>query len=180
MLCCQGIGKNLESHEFRTPEGQQIIRELRSVILQIGNISCATESHQRPWGKDWKSQVWDSTSSKTLTDNRILWTVGMKSASHRFKVSVSMKVLRRRHHPSAELRNQQSVTFHKLAVTLSCFHKKSMQCRKPYQCWPQFRVHHWRESRQFQWQYTILLFRRLLHPMEVQKLQWQSLIMEDP
>ena len=59
----------------------------------------------------------------------------MKSTTVRFKVSVLMKVLMHRHHPSSELRIQQSVIDHKLVVTPSCSYKESKQSRKQVQNW---------------------------------------------
>ena len=88
----------------------------------------------------------------------------MRSTSSRFKVSVLMKVMLHRHHPSAELRNQQSGIYHKLAVTPSCSYKESIQCRKQLPNWLQLRVYHHRGSRTLFWQYTIPLFRRLTSP----------------
>ena len=79
-------------------------------------------------------------------------------------------------HPSAELR--QSVTHHKLGATPSSACKEKIQCRKQLQNWLQLRVRKQRTSRNIQWQYTILLSRRLLHQWKVQKLLWQSLILE--
>ena len=35
MLHCWGIGPNLESHESRTSEGQQLVLELRSKVKQM-------------------------------------------------------------------------------------------------------------------------------------------------
>ena len=57
----------------------------------------------------------------------------MKPHSIRFKVSVFMKVLLHRHHPSTESRNQQSVIYHKPGLTPSCSHKESSQCQKQHQ-----------------------------------------------
>ena len=37
---------NLDSHESRTSQGQQIIRDLHSEVMQIKSISCATKLHQ--------------------------------------------------------------------------------------------------------------------------------------
>ena len=93
--------------------------------------------------------------------HEIHWTVGMKSTSIRFKVSLLMKELLHRHHLSAELRNQQSVIHHNLGVTPSCSYRGSTQCQKQHQHCLQVRVRHHRASRKLQWQYTILLFRRL-------------------
>ena len=109
--------------------------------------------------------------------HKTLWTVETKRSSIRFKVSVLLKVLRHWHHPWADLRSQHSVTNHKLEVTLSCFNKESIQCRKQHQHWLQLRVRHQRASRKLQWQYTILHFRRLLR-LEAQIQQWHSLIVE--
>ena len=64
----------------------------------------------------------------------------MKSTSGRFKVSVLMKVLVHRHHPSAELQNQRSLAYHKLVLVLSCSNKESIQCRKQHQNWLQLRA----------------------------------------
>ena len=44
-----------------------------------------------------------------------------------------MKVLRHRHHPSAELQNQQTVSQHKVGVTLSFFDlESSIDCSSEY------------------------------------------------
>ena len=98
----------------------------------------------------------------------------------RFKVSMLMTVLLHRHHPPAEFQNEQSLTYHQLVVTLTGFNLKIIQCRKQYRHWLQLRVRHKRASRQLQWQYTILLFRRLLYRLKLQLPQSQSLIKEGP
>ena len=69
-------------------------------------------------------------------------TVAMKSTSLRFKASVLTNVSLHWHHPSAELRNQLSVTHHKLATTPSCFQKENIQRRKQLQNEVQLQVHH--------------------------------------
>ena len=111
--------------------------------------------------------------------HRILWRVGMKSTSIRFKVSVLMEVLLRRNQPLAQLPNQLSVIWHRLRVTLNCFDLQSIQCRMQHQICMQFRVRHQRVFRKLQWLYPILLLQQNIYHLEVQKVQWQSLIMED-
>ena len=66
-----------------------------------------------------------------------------------------MKVFLHRHHQSTELLNQLSVICH----------KESIQCPMQLQYGLQLRVRHRRASRKLQWQYTILLFRRLSLPI---------------
>ena len=90
-----------------------------------------------------------------------------------------MKVLPHRHH----LRQQNYGTSHQSSTTSWAWPwavlSYSIQCRKQHQYWLQFRVRHQRASRKLKWQYTILPCRRLRYQLVVQKLQWQSLSMED-
>ena len=51
-----------------------------------------------------------------------------------------MKVLLRRHHPSAELRNQQAGIYHELEMTPNCSYKENIQCRKQLQNWLQLQI----------------------------------------
>ena len=59
----------LEPRESRTSEDQQIIRDLRSEIVQLKVSALPLKAHQKSWSKDWKSKRWHSKSSKRSTDN---------------------------------------------------------------------------------------------------------------
>ena len=107
----------------------------------IESVRCATESQQNSWSKGLEVRGMRLKVFKVIhRQHRILWTVGMKSTSIRFKVSVLTNVLLHRHHPLAELLNQQSVIHHKLEVTQSCSCKESMLCLRQPQNWLQLRV----------------------------------------
>ena len=75
-------------------------------------------------------------------------------------------MLGHRHHQLPELLKQQSVTYPKLRVTPSCFHKESTQRRKQHQNWLQLRVRHEQAFRKLQRLCPIHSFRRLLLPIE--------------
>ena len=51
---------DLESHEPRTSEDQQSSSRFTPRSFAVESIRCATESHQRSWGKDLKSKDRDS------------------------------------------------------------------------------------------------------------------------
>ena len=119
---------NLEPHESRTSGGQLLVREVRSEIMQLQALAVAPVSTRdsviqderlgmkrrdwKPKGRGWKS-------SKGLRTNAGPSNSWMSSTSIRFKVSMVMTVSAHRYHQQVELRNQRSVTHHKLEVTPS-------------------------------------------------------------
>ena len=114
MLHHEGIGHNPESLESRTTEDQHIVRELRSEVWQM-RASAVAPNLTRDLGAMIGSQKYERQSlPRDLQTTHDSMNSGMQSTSIRFKVSVLMKVLMHRHHPSSELRNQQSDIYHKL------------------------------------------------------------------
>ena len=107
------IKKGFRAAQYMTSDGQE--KTYYAAKMCKWEHQLCHDAYQKSWSKDWKSKVWDSKSSKrSYRQHRIHWTVGMKSTSLRFKVSVLMNVLLHRHHLSAEWQNQQSVICHKL------------------------------------------------------------------
>ena len=76
------------------------------------DLEAAIESQKTKIPSLWK---------RSTLQHRILWTVVTKWTLLWFKVFVLMTVLVHRHHQQAELQNQESLTFHKLGATLTCW-----------------------------------------------------------
>ena len=143
----KGIGQTWNptspGHQKASKSFANYAKKWRQWKRQLCHRILAEVLRQRLKVKSMRFKVFE----ETYKQNRILWTIWMKSTLIRFKVSGLMKVLLHRHHPSEESRNQKSVIYQKLGVTPSCSYKESMQCRKQYQSWLQLRVRHQRASR---------------------------------
>ena len=132
--------------------------EIESQKTEIQSLQRDLESTQDSLNK------WDEVNLNSLEDVYVDDSVGTSISS------VSQ--------PSCGTSNQSPTT--SWEETLSCFDKRGTRCRKQHQHWLQLQVRHQRAIRTFQWQYTIFPFRRFLYQFEVQELQWQSMMMEDP
>ena len=139
-----------EIHQIQDVRRTAIIRELRSDVMQL-KASAVPPNLTTDLEAEFKAQRQRFNVFKVIySQHWTLWTVGMKSTSIRFEVSVLMKVLVHRHHPSAELQNQQSLACHKLEVSLSCSFTE--HCRTQHQNWLRLRARRQRSFRMFQCQ----------------------------
>ena len=102
------------AHESRTSESRHEIREFRSEVVLM-RASAVPPNITRNLEARFESQKYEIQSLprdlRTTQVSPSRWA----EVTLNFKVSVLMKVLRHRHHPSAELRNPQSVVYLKLS-----------------------------------------------------------------
>ena len=119
------------------------------------------------WKINFKSEV---NHGSQFPRDAVLWLVKKLlaiSSLQRFKVCCDIDVIRQQNY-----RNRNQPSTRSCGVTPSCSCTERIQYWKQLQEWLHLRLHHQRESRKLQWQYTNLLFRRLLYQMRVQTLHW--------
>ena len=106
----------------------------------------------RSCSKDWKSKIWGSQSSKCYTDNtRCTEQFGRSTTQD---MGGWPRVCSYKENIQGRKRSARSIP---------------TTCRRQHRNWPQLWARHRRASRKLQWQYTMLLIRRLLHQLKVQE-----------
>ena len=167
---------NQESHESRTPEGLQLISEVRREVMQLKalavppnfsrNLEAKIESHKT----EIQSVQWDPHSTQ---DSLNSWDAVNLNSIQGVCVGESVATST----SSVSRLTEQAISYPPQSRgDPDLFHlREHFKAKQRLQ----LLVRHQRVSRQLQWQYTILPCRRLLYQLAVQKLQWESLIMED-
>ena len=165
MLQFQRNRTNMESHEPRTSKGQQMIRELRSEVMQM-QASAVSPNPTRDLEAKIQSQKKYEIQSlprdlQKTQDSLKSWDEVNLNSIEDVCVDDSVSTS-----TSGVSRSTEPLISHLI------------QFRK-HQNWLHPSIRHKRGSRKPQWQCTILLFRRLLYQLEVQKPQCQSLIVKE-
>ena len=165
-----------ESHESRTPEGLQMISEVRREVMQLKalavppnfsrNLEAKIESHKT----EIQSVQWDPHSTQ---DSLNSWDAVNLNSIQGVCVGESVATST----SSVSRLTEQAISYPPQSRgDPDLFHlREHFKAKQRLQ----LLVRHQRVSRQLQWQYTILPCRRLLYQLAVQKLQWESLLMED-